>query len=233
MKEIKITTQAQYDALPEKFDEFTQINIHCDLIIKKVPGSSSVVARGSSRVEAWESSRVEAWESSSVVAWGSSRVRALENATVRLLSAAVLLVAFHWATIICQDCKPKIEKHGCHVTIVRTKTMKHTKKTFCDICQPKDGKVTLYKSVRPDTRCDFATGKIKYEGTVDCPDWDPNPKRQCGGGLHLSPTPGAARSYNDGLILECRVAIKDFVVYADDISKVRCKRVTVIGEAKV
>jgi len=36
-------------------------------------------------------------------------------------------------------------------------------------------------------------------------------------------------SYNWGKVLRCKVKIKDFVVYPKNITKVRCKRVKVIG----
>ncbi len=91
-------------------------------------------------------------------------------------------------------------------------------------------KITLYKSVNPDTLCDFYTGKIKYAGTVTCPDFDPNPERECGGGLHLSPTPELAMSFNRGKVLKCEVALKDIVVFGRNIDKVRCRKVTVTGE---
>jgi hypothetical protein len=90
--------------------------------------------------------------------------------------------------------------------------------------------IILYKSVQSTNHTDFYTGKIKYTGTVECPDFDPDETRQCGGGLHLSPTPELALSYNNGIILKCRVAVKDIAVYGLNITKVRCKKVTVIGE---
>jgi len=98
---------------------------------------------------------------------------------------------------------------------------------LCDGNKP----LTLYKSVKEDG-CDHYTGKIKYEGVVECPDFDPDPTRQCGGGLHLSPTPYDALRYHDGKVLECRVDRKDIVVYATDVTKVRCRKVTVVGEWK-
>lgn len=71
-------------------------------------------------------------------------------------------------------------------------------------------------------------GKIE-QGTVECPDWNPDPKIQCGNGLHLSPTPQNALAYHNGKVLKCEVAVKDLVVFPSDITKVRCKRVTVVG----
>lgn len=94
------------------------------------------------------------------------------------------------------------------------------------------GEVTLYKSVNPETGNDFQTGTIKYEGIVKCPDWNGDPKLQCGNGLHLSPSPNLALSYHKGKLLECKVHKNDFVVFTGDITKVRCKKVKVVGEYK-
>ncbi len=95
--------------------------------------------------------------------------------------------------------------------------------------------ITLYKSVDPETNCDFYTQKIEYiiGKEIECPDWDDNCLRQCGGGLHLSPNPEQALEYNQGKLLVCHVHIDDFVVFPFDISKVRCKKVKVIEEYKV
>ena len=111
--------------------------------------------------------------------------------------------------------------------------MQHTKQTFLDSYKDNiinKSNIILYKSVNPETLCDFYTGKIKYEGTVTCPDWDDNDQQGCGGGLHLSPTPELALFYDQGKVLKCKVNIEDFVVYSQNISKVRCKKVKVLGE---
>jgi hypothetical protein len=84
--EITVTTQAELDALPASFQEFTYIYIKSQkdtwLTINRARGNSHVVARGNSHVEAWENSHVEAWENSHVEAWGNSHVVARENSHV-------------------------------------------------------------------------------------------------------------------------------------------------------
>ena len=51
--------------------------------------------------------------------------------------------------------------------------------------------------------------------------------------MHLSPTiKDLKRWIEDGLILECEVDVKDIAIYPKDISKVRCRKVKVIGEWK-
>jgi len=258
LKTVIVKNQAEWDALPEKYEEYTAIHIYSDtkntIVVKRTPGNATVRASGdatvwasenatvrvwgNATVEAWGNATVEAWENATVEAWENATVRASGNATVRAWGnaiiralAAIKIEAFHWVTVICQDCKPAIKRHGENVTIARTKTLKHTQETFTDIYPAdKQGFTEMFKSVRPDTLCDFYTGDIKYEGVVECPDWDANKDRQCGGGLHVSPTPEMALRYNGGgKVLRVRVHKDDYVVYPDDITKVRCRKLEVIG----
>ena len=108
MKEVFVSTQAEFDALPKQFEEYTKIiikNTTVRIVLTarenssvEAWGNSSVVARGNSSVVAWENSSVVAlgnssveargnssvvaWENSSVVAWGNSSVEAWENSSV-------------------------------------------------------------------------------------------------------------------------------------------------------
>ena len=187
-----------------------------------------------SSVVAWENSSVEARGNSSVVAWGNSSVEAWGNSSIKIFSQYCnIKKALQESVIICIDCKPKLPKHK---NFIYSKTATSTKKDFLEIYsdQVKDGFITLYKSVNPETECDFYTEKIKYADgeTVICPDWNPDKDIQCGNALHLSPSPNLALGYNRGLVKKCEVNIKDFVVYSKDIIKVRCKKVKVIGNYK-
>jgi hypothetical protein len=94
MAEITVTTQAELDALPASFKEFTYIYIASSkdvwLTINRARENSHVEARENSHVEARENSHVEArenshveaWENSHVVAWENSHVEARENSHV-------------------------------------------------------------------------------------------------------------------------------------------------------
>jgi hypothetical protein len=86
MKTVIIKSQAELDALPEKFEEFTVIEIRSPdnvwIKVTKARDSSRVEAWGSSQVEAWDSSQVVAWDSSRVVARGSSQVEAWDSSRV-------------------------------------------------------------------------------------------------------------------------------------------------------
>jgi hypothetical protein len=164
------------------------------------------------------------------VAWESSRVEARENSVNRIFSCSKL-ESHHHAIVTLQDFECDFV-HKSDIPVIKTKTFQHDLVSFLEIYPAKRKIVVLYKSVNPENNCDFYTGQIKYEGTVICPNFDPNPERQCGSGLHLSPTPELARSYNNGKVLECHVHIDDIVIYGPDISKVRCRKVKVIGEVK-
>ena len=160
----------------------------------------------------------------------SSQVgEAFENATLKIKSGGSTVGRLkHHCVLICVDCEINITEKDDTAHVVLTKTMSHDIKSFCDLYKGNTvGKkhIYLYKSVNTETGCDFFTGKIKYEGKVICPDFDPDSTRQCGGGLHLSPTPELALSYNKGKVLKCKVALKDIVVYPTDITKVRCREV--------
>jgi hypothetical protein len=152
------------------------------------------------------------------------------NATIKILGDNVKVTASDRSIVIVQNCKPQVKISG-HATLVNTVNHKHTKDSFLNTYQPDDkGYVTLYKSVRPDTYCDFYTGKIKYEGEITCNDWKEDDSIDCGYGFHLSPLPFMTQKFNIGKILKCLVHKDDFLVYHGSIEKVRCKKVKVIGE---
>ena len=220
-------------------------------------GSSQVdIMKGNSQVkEMWECAQVGVMRESSKVnmMMGNSQIIemrenslvnemrecsqvdvAFENASLKSYSShAEVLRLKHQSTLICQDCTVDVKEKDDTANIIVTKTMQHTKNTFLEIYRDNmidDNHIMLYKSVNPDDNFDFYSGKIKYEGIVECPDWDDDMWIECGRGLHLSPTPELALYYNRGKVLKCKVNIKDFVVYPHNINKVRCKRVEVLGE---
>jgi hypothetical protein len=94
MKEIIVTTQAEYDEIASDFDGL--IIIKGDVSISVVPISAHVVAwesahvqaRESAHVVAWESSHVQARESAHVVAWGSAHVEACGSSHVEACGSA-------------------------------------------------------------------------------------------------------------------------------------------------
>jgi hypothetical protein len=221
MKIIEINTQEELDNLPDAFDEFTIIR----LVPKKRTKFVLRVARGNSSVEAWENSSVEARGNSSVEAWG--------NCVVRFYNQIKKIVLEKFSIGISIGFIAEVDLMAETATLIENPKATYNKEDFLGIYKKNiqtDDKIKLYKSVNPETDSDFFTGKIKYEGVVYPKSWDDNPERQCGAGLHLSPSPKLALSYNPGEIKECLVKFDDFVVYPHDITKVRCRRVEVLDD---
>ena len=225
MKEIICSTQKELDsALKEK-----------DVIVIIQNTKTEVFIYDNSTVTAYGNSTVRAYGNSTVTAYDNSTVRAYDNSTVRAYDNYVSIEAFMLAVVIMIGCVCKIKKSKT-VQVIKNKIAQYDKKSFVQIHKEnildKDT-IKLFKSVRKDNRKDFYTNSIKYDGEVTCPDFNPSKEIECGEGLHLSPYPELALDYSpDGLVLECAVKIKDFVVYTHNITKVRCKKVTVLGENK-
>jgi hypothetical protein len=237
MKEITVTNQKELDAIKGDFKEFTYIYIKSSekIYITTKWENSIVEARGNSRVVAWENSSVEARGNSSVVAWENSSVSGFEFSFLIILSTSVIVKKLYQYAIVRLKSKIKLPKKPKTVTIIdHSKVeLKYDKTTFveyCDLEKTSKNKVILYKSVNPKTLRDFRTNSIKYEGIVECPDFDPSKERECGGGLHLCAKPLQALSFNQGQLLKCEVDLKDIVVYSKNIEKVRCKKVKVLGK---
>jgi hypothetical protein len=200
--------------------------------------SSHVVARGSSHVVARESSHVVARGSSHVEAWESSHVEARANASLKVQSKSVVVESLkEYAIAICIDQGCKVREKDDTAQVIVCPRVLYNIESFADIYRENktsDSAMALYKIVKDDYT-DFYTGKIKYAigKKVKCPDWNPDPTIQCGGGLHLSPTVDTAKGYNQpGKILKCEVNLADIVVYGPDITKVRCSAVKVLEEIK-
>ena len=231
-KPIILNSQADIDSLPAEFSAYTGIHIKCRGVeIRFVPRNGIFVARGNSQVTAWGNSQVTAWGNSQVTAWENSQVTAWENSQVTARGNSVTIKELrHSAILINKGVDVTPIKKDRTSKIVNQKQWLHTKKSFLDIYPADDdGFVTLYK-VTDENGLDRRTGTIKYEGIVECPDWDHDKDRQCGGGLHLSPEPYLALQYNTGPVKKCRVHRDDFVVYGPDITKVRCRRVEVLED---
>ena len=95
-----------------------------------------------------------------------------------------------------------------------------------------DGHVALYKALGDDLTGGGGYGVTYPVGaTVVAADWDPRTELRCGRGLHLCADPHTALRYHGGQatsVVECRVALTDIAVYEPDLSRVRCRAVTVV-----
>jgi hypothetical protein len=173
-----------------------------------------------------ESSHVEAMGSSHVEAWGNCSVKVQQSISVKITLR-------DYAVCNAVACEPKLIECDETAHYIESPVAVNDLGSFLRIYKDNvqsDGRILLYKMVKKDGT-DHHSGTIKYEGTVTCPDWDPDPEVQCGGGLHLSPSASLAKFYHPtGKLLKCLVHPDDIVVYGPDITKVRCRKVEVIDD---
>lgn len=196
--------------------------------------NSCVNAFHESQVKAYRQSKVIARDNSKIDAWNEVTVQAFDKSIVSVWSPSVVIEKLlFFSTLILYSNKCKILKKHITANVVYYKEQNITNEMFCDMLENTEDGYILYKSVDPKTYCDFYTGKIKYEigKTVTCPNFNSDETKECGEGLHLSPTKEQALIYNpDGKILKCAVKKNDFVIYQKDYSKVRCKKIKVLEE---
>ena len=181
-------------------------------------GSSTVTARGSSTVRAFESSTVTACDSSTVRAYGSSTVRACDSSTVTARDSSTV-TAYGSSTVTARgsstvrarsgvavhlhDGKVKVEGG---VVIDHTTEWGMTPAQWCDYhgVRVESGIAYVYKAVdgewTTDRGSDYSPG-----ATPEAPDWRDD--RECGHGLHFSPTPAQALSCYCGATKFVRVGV--------------------------
>jgi hypothetical protein len=127
MPDITIRTQAELDALPASFEEYTRILIQNDpnagrIIVRSNRGNTSVgaydnasvVARGNASVKAYDNASVEAYGNASVVAWDNASVSARDNSSVWAWGDASVL-AYEQAAIRRYSAESKITLHDSSV----------------------------------------------------------------------------------------------------------------------
>jgi hypothetical protein len=158
------------------------------------------------------------------------------NSVVRVFSKYVKIsLACKFSVVIAIGCKIKFKREKT-VSYIENELAKFDLDEFIKRydCKVKNGRLILYKIVKSDST-DFYSGTIKYEvgKTVAAPDWNPDSGMECGGGLHLSPSPKFASQFNkQGIVLRCSVSKKDVVVHPNPNCphKVRCRAVRVIED---
>ena len=187
-------------------------------------GSATVWASGSATVWASGSSKVTAFDSASVWASDSSKVTAYGSASVWASDASVVTV-FNSATVT----------GGVVIDHTTTDATTPTGWATENGASVSGGEVKLYKAL-PD---DLTSGLLYGHPTVwavgeevTCDDWRADD--ECGGGLHLSPTPGHAWQYLDyetrPRFLECVALIDTIIPLHGDVAKCKTPRVRVVRE---
>jgi hypothetical protein len=87
MHGITIRTQAEFDALPEAFEEYMRISIANDpslgrIVVRRVPRKSSVRATGNASVEARDKASIQAYDNASVDARDKASIEAYNNVSI-------------------------------------------------------------------------------------------------------------------------------------------------------
>ncbi len=204
MKEIQVQSQAQFDALPKSFEEFTRILVKCDLQVTSDRTNSVVEAR----------------ESSHVVAWGSSHVEAWESVAVHVQSDISSIALFGFAVAIALLKKCKIVKKSKTCTVIYFEKPEGTDGWLeSQGVAVKRGKTILFKRVSKDWKTQEGTRNetvwvptIKFEH----PSWSPT-TQECGEGkYHACSRPYFAdefRNTTGDRYIAIEIAVKDLYAW--------------------
>ena len=167
---------------------------------------------------------VEARESSHVVARGSSHVEARGNVFIRLFSALKIEAAA--SVVVMAHGKAEKMTGGKRVKAIKPKTAK----AWCVFygVQVKAGIALLFKAVQDNFHSPHGANYAPGE-TPKASDWDKGEK-ECGGGLHFSPTPRHALSFFSDAkkFVACGVKLSKIVIHPDGSYPDKCKAPRVV-----
>ena len=127
----------------------------------------------------------------------------------------IVATASTFVAVLIRGKKPKVKGgQQIHLNI-------ETAAQWCDYygVNAQDGIVTLFKAIDDDYSTPYArAASIFYRpGAVPiAPDWDGG-ERECGGGLHFSPSPSMALEFNGGAkrFAACPVKLADIAIHPD------------------
>jgi hypothetical protein len=143
MKTVAVRSQKEYNALPDK----AAVKINVVGFVLEVM-DERVILVGNSHAELWGSSHAELWGNSRATVVSADEIVACDNSSVLFYK------------------KPKIMRLLNNATAKAFITPVYNKEHLIVCERPIDGDdktIVLYKSVNPETDCDFYTGKYKYE----------------------------------------------------------------------
>ena len=265
MKKIFCKNQSEFDEATKESDVLIILKATTERIVIKTAlhgnssavlyGNSHAVLYGNSHAELWnnsfvvlhgnssavlhENSFVELWNNSSAVLYGNSFVELWNNSSAVLYGNSSGYVFDNAHVLVKDRIKRRELKSYGNGSIKYSKEICYEKNVL-DLFEKENGLQVLYKTVDKKTLCGFQQGGIQYEigKEVVCPDFDPNPERECGGGLHLCLKPAHTFRFVvgkilKGKILKCLADPADIVIYPKSIEKVRCRAVKVVAEVDI
>jgi hypothetical protein len=203
-------------------------------------GSATVLASGSATVRAYGSATVRAYDSATVSASGSATVSASGSATVSAYDSATVS-AYDSATVSASKFVA-VHLFSARVTLAGgvlidlTALDLNVLEDWVAYAGPDvdDEDLLLYKAV-DDQLHSGRQFKYPIGAVLTCPDWVDN--HDCGGGLHLSPTPHQAQSYfpDATRFLRCRVTRVDVrpIGSPGEVAKCKVRALTVEAEVDI
>lgn len=202
---------------------------------------TTVVAFGDATVSARDYATVRAYGDATVRACGRASVTARDDATVKAWDRAYIN-AWDSATVKAGTCVPvyvhsKNVTHQGGVIIDMTTIDAKNPTTWCAmnlVEVDEDGQAHLYKALDADLNAghDYRLANYPIGHVVDdTANWVDNDK--CGGGLHASPTPWLAKTYNMGASRFVEVCCPVEELRPIDEAKAKAPRLRVLREVTV
>jgi hypothetical protein len=199
-------------------------------------GSATVRAWDSANIRAWDRATVRAWGTATVVAWGEARVHVWDattvraggsvqvtargSASVRLRGEASVEASEHVSVI---RHGPKTKATGGVVNEVPTRLT--TAQQWCGFygVGVEGGVATLFKAVDDAYSSEYGTAYTPGS-QPQADDWDEG-ERECGGGLHFSPTPALALQFSPRATryVACPVRLEDIAINGREANAAKVK----------
>ena len=238
MTDAEVFTIPIGEAYPMKDTIIVTTQEEMDAVIADASIAHGIEVRGNGLISVNPQCPLDVWvfDSVTVTACGSAAVWAYDSSTVHA----------HGSSAVTATSTVSIHKTNDLTNITGGVVIDHT---TTDATTPtrwatengasvSGGEVKLYKAL-PDN---LTSGLLYRHPTVwavgeevTCDDWRADDK--CGGGLHLSPTPGHAWQYLDyetrPRFLECVALIDTIIPLHGDVAKCKAPRVRVVREVDV
>jgi hypothetical protein len=246
---VTVKTQTELDTALADTDACAHIESPAGVWLK-VSGSASVRASDSASVRASGSASVRASDSASVSASGSASVRAFDSASVSASDSASVSasgsasVRASGSASVSAGTHVAVHLHSAQATVTGGVLIDLTQLDLTDPAawcahhgaDVADGIAVLYKAVDLELTAghDYTPTLYPLGASVECDDYQAD--GECGGGLHLCPTPGQAAEYRPqgekSRYLKVRAALVDLspIVDAGGPAKVKARRVDVLAE---
>jgi hypothetical protein len=174
----------------------------------------SIVGRENCSIVGWGNCSIEGWENCSIVGWENCSIRAWsDRGSIKAAKNVVVMKHNPAATIsggrVLEMHRPETAEGWCEFYGVEIRKGGRFSRKLAG-----QDVAILFKVLPKDL---VAYGGFQYVigETPAAPDWDGG-KRECGGGLHFSPTPRHAEKFGgEGRYIACPVLVSELCVHPD------------------